>query len=152
NQHWLIGSSGMIPSCTALIQQNPCLPAGFLTDPHRANIIFTGSRNFMAPTTYNNYGPRVGFAWQPFRNTVVRGGIGMYWDPGSARSQYVQNDIEAAQWPWVRAFSGAPNSTGNAGVAGFPLVPITSVVGNLNAPVPPTPWNSLQNSFFDDPR
>jgi len=151
NQQWLIGAAAAeIPACS-LTQQNPCLPAGFFTDPHKANIIFTNTRNFMAPATYSNYGPRFGFAWQPIRKTVVRGGFGMYWDTVSARSQYVQNDIEAAQWPWVRAFSGAPNSTGNAGAAGFPLVPITSVVGNLSAPVPAAPWNSLQNSFFDDP-
>ena len=150
NQQWLIGAAG-IAVCGA-VPQNPCLPAGYFTDPHRNNIIFTGTANFMSPPSHDNYGPRVGFAWQALNNTVVRGGIGMYWDTVSARSQYAQNDIEAAQWPWVRAFSGAPNSTGNAGAAGFPLVPITAVVGNLSAPVPASPWNSLQSTFFDDPR
>ncbi|HEV2964162.1 MAG TPA: carboxypeptidase-like regulatory domain-containing protein [Candidatus Angelobacter sp.] len=150
HQQWLIGSSPL-PSCGA-VPQNPCLPAGFFTDPHQANIIFTGKQSVVAPGSYNNYGPRFGFAWQPMRNTVVRGGIGIYWDTVSARSQYVQNDIEAAQWPWVRGFSGAPNSTGNAGAPGFPLIPLTAVAGNLSAPVPPSPWNSLQSTFFDDPR
>src|SRR5258708_31380680 len=60
--------------------------------------------------------------------------------------------IEAAQWPWVRAFSGAPNSSGSAGAPGVPLVPITGAAGNLTAPVPISPWNSLQSTFFDDPR
>jgi hypothetical protein len=159
NQHWIIGASAMAP-CSQN-PQNGCVPDLFFvpcpnpqTKPatpcnplfaNNGNVILAGSRNFMAPPVYNNYGPRFGFAWQPFRNTVVRGGIGMYWDTLSARSQYVQNDIEAAQWPWVRAFSGAPNITGQ------PLVPITAAVGNLSAPNPVNPWTSLQSTFFDAP-
>jgi Carboxypeptidase regulatory-like domain/TonB dependent receptor len=164
NQHWIIGATAMVP-CSQN-PQNGCVPDSFFTacpspNPtsipcnslvaHNGNVILAGTKSFMAPPVHNNYGPRFGFAWQPFRNTVVRGGIGMYWDTLSARSQYVQNDIEAAQWPWVRAFSGAPNNGGNAGAAGFPLVPITAVVGNLSAPNPANPWTSLQSTFFDTP-
>jgi hypothetical protein len=105
----------------------------------------------MSPTVSNNYGPRVGFAWQAIPNTVVRGGIGMFWDALPARSQYVQNDLEAAQWPWVRAFSGAPNNAGSAGAPGVPLIPITGVLGQLSAAPPINPWTSLQSTFFDDP-
>jgi len=32
-------------------------------------------------TNYNDYGPRVGFSWNPFKNTVVRGGYGIYFSP-----------------------------------------------------------------------
>ncbi len=166
NQQWLIGASSLVP-CSQAGNANGCVPDAFFTacpTPNPSNIpcnsqislnshvVAQGSKNFMSPATYNNYGPRFGFAWQPRRNWVVRGGIGMYWDTVSARSQYAQNDIEAAQWPWVRAFSGAPNSSGSAGAPGVPLVPITGAAGNLTAPVPISPWNSLQSTFFDDPR
>ncbi len=32
-------------------------------------------------TNYNDYGPRVGFSWNAFKNTVVRGGYGVYFSP-----------------------------------------------------------------------
>src|SRR5205814_2894587 len=89
--------------------------------------------------------------WQMNKSTVVRAGYGLYFDALPARSQYAQNDLEAAQWPWVRSFSGSPNSGNNAGAPGSPLVPITAVAGQLTAGPPASPWNSLQSTFFDDP-
>lgn len=32
-------------------------------------------------TNYNDYGPRVGFSWNPLKKTVVRGGYGIYFSP-----------------------------------------------------------------------
>jgi outer membrane receptor protein involved in Fe transport len=32
-------------------------------------------------TNYNDYGPRIGFSWNTFKNTVVRGGYGIYFSP-----------------------------------------------------------------------
>lgn len=32
-------------------------------------------------TNYNDYGPRIGFSWKVLRNTVVRGGYGIYFSP-----------------------------------------------------------------------
>jgi len=32
-------------------------------------------------TNYNDYGPRVGFSWNALKNTVIRGGYGIYFSP-----------------------------------------------------------------------
>ena len=38
-------------------------------------------RNLQFPTTYNNFGPRVGAAWRPFgERTVLRGGYGLFYN------------------------------------------------------------------------
>ena len=152
HQQWIIGASpGDIPACNQS-NQNPCFPGnGLQSVPFSDHIVFAGKNAFMPPPIYDNFGPRFGLAWQIKNNTVLRIGYGLYWDALPARSQYAQNDIEAAQWPWVRSFSGAPNSGANAGAPGSPLVPITAVAGQLSAGPPASPWNSLQSTFFDDP-
>ncbi len=144
---WIIGASASeIPACNTS-NTNPCFPgAGLSSVPFNDHIVFAGSRAFNPPPVYDNIGPRFGLAWEATHNTVVRIGYGLYYDALPARSQYAQNDLEAGQWPWVRAFSGSPNS-----VVGAALVPITAVAGQLSQGVPASPWNSLQSTFFDDP-
>jgi len=166
NQHWLIGAASLVP-CSQAGNANGCVPDTFFTpcpNPNptniacnslfaqNGNVIAAGSKNFMSPPVHNNYGPRVGFAWQPFHGnkTVVRGGIGLFWDTLSARSQYVQNDIEGQRWPWISGFtSTAPGSTlgpNNNNILPPAFTPITGLAGGTTTTVPANPWNQNGNA------
>src|SRR5260370_8103711 len=105
----------------------------------------------MSPPVHNNYGPRAGFAWQPLHNTVVRGGIGLYWDTLSARSQYAQNDIEGQGWPWRRGFTAtAPNSAlgpNNNNILPASFTPITTLAGGSTTAIPPNPCAPPRNPY-----
>ncbi|MBV9084455.1 MAG: TonB-dependent receptor, partial [Acidobacteriaceae bacterium] len=152
SQQYLIGASS-VPACTTPFS-DPCIPGGISTVPFNSQIIFTGQRSVTPPAVKDNWGPRIGLAWQVLQNTVVRAGYGLFYDTVSARSQYAQNDIEAMSWPWTRGFNGQPINVQSGGVApggpGNPLTPITALVGNFPNPVvQPNPWT--QGGFADSP-
>jgi len=165
NQRWLIGATALPSACSTVGNANGCIPDAFFTpcpNPNptnvpcntlfaqNGNVVAAGSKNFMSPPVHNNYGPRVGFAWQPLHRTVVRGGIGLFWDTLSARSQYVQNDIEGQRWPWISGFtSTAPNSTlgpNNNNILPTSFTPITSLAGGTTTTILANPWNQTANA------
>ncbi len=169
HQHWLIGATTLPPACSQAGNANGCIPDSFFTPcpspnpsnipcnaliAENGNVIAAGSKNFMAPPRYNNYGPRAGFAWEPLRRTVVRGGIGLFWDTLSARSQYAQNDIEGQRWPWISGFTAtAPNSTqgpNNNNILPALFTPITSLAGGTTTTIPANPWNQTGNANQPD--
>jgi len=53
------------------------------------------SRKPPLPTNYANFGPRVGFAWDPFgdHKTIVRGGYGVFWATIDFQIDYVVNAL-----------------------------------------------------------
>jgi hypothetical protein len=61
----------------------------------------------------NNFGPRLGVAWTPFQNTVVRAGYGLYYD-------YIPQDLLIA------------NFTNSAGLATNPIGPLPVVSLDYN--------------------
>jgi len=68
----------------------------------------------------NNFGPRIGFAWNPLPNTVFRGAYGVYYD-------YIPQDLLIA------------NFTNSAGLATNPIGP--QAVLSLSNSYDPTAWN-----------
>jgi hypothetical protein len=145
NQQWLIGASS-IPDCKQ-VQQNPCFPGnGFASVPFNDHIKFVGPAPFMPKPVHDNVGPRVGVAWQLTPVTMLRSGYGLFWDALPARSQYVQNDIQGASWPWTTGFAGSPN------LLGQPLQPIGALVGAFPTPVAEaSPWTAASGAFADEP-
>jgi hypothetical protein len=142
-QQLTIGEAS-IPDC-ANVNQNPCFPgAGFAAVPHNDHINFAGfHKSFLAPKS-SQFQPRLGLAYQ-FRPTlVIRAAYGLYWDALPARSQYAQNQLEAAYWPWATGFTGNANTIGGA------IQPLSSIEGHFPNPVTSaSPWTI--GGYYDDP-
>jgi hypothetical protein len=89
----------------------------------------------------NNFGPRLGVAWTPFQNTVVRAGYGLYYD-------YIPQDLLIA------------NFTNSAGLATNPVgsIPVVSLNYNQDAFTGAAPGavfggiSTGPNSIFVTPR
>ncbi|HEY3827266.1 MAG TPA: carboxypeptidase regulatory-like domain-containing protein, partial [Bryobacteraceae bacterium] len=109
-------------------------------------------------TNLANFGPRLGFSWQPLKNLVARGGAGIYYGPSTEMvgSANLDSDGFATQTTWnATAYNNDPNTIAydcanpNIGVCGdqgntvilnplsnpFPtgvVLPITSPTGLAN--------------------
>ncbi|HTD21921.1 MAG TPA: carboxypeptidase-like regulatory domain-containing protein [Terriglobales bacterium] len=164
-QHYLVGSS-QLPTCSAA-GQAPCIPDAFLSDPHANSLVFMGRSDFAPPPIKDNWGPRLGIAWSATPKTVVRGGIGVYWDSMTARSQWAQNTLEANLWPDAGPFNASADgcTNGNAttpptcafgpaiyqGLGGPAMTIIQQQALGFANPLPPytgvtgNPWNQGGN-------
>ncbi len=60
------------------------------------------------PTSWNNFGPRAGFAWSLDRKTVVRGGYGLFYLPyvGQAAGNATGTEGFSTQTNWVTTIDG----------------------------------------------
>ncbi len=153
-QQYLIGAKS-VPACTTPFS-DPCIPGDISSVPFNSHIVFTGQQSVLPPPVKDNWGPRIGVAWQFMPKMVLRAGYGLFYDTVSARSQYAQNDIEGATWPWTTGIGtqSANQQTGGIypGGPGNPLTSITNLVGNFPNPVvASSPWTTAGGGYTDDP-
>jgi hypothetical protein len=152
NQKFLIGASSIATCGSTWV--NPCVPNGLDSISYRDHIVLTGERSVLPKPLGDNFGPRIGVAWQFEKNTMLRAGYGMLFDTVSARSQFAQNIIEGTSWPWSTGI-GTQNANVNTGgiwpgAAGNPIRYITDIVGNFPNPViAASPW--VASGYTNDP-
>ena len=144
-----------VPACTTTFT-NPCIPGGIASVPENANIVFANGVQQVGSPIKDNIGPRLGFAYQAHNTTVINGGVGILYDTITARSQWVQNNIEGPTWPWTTGISGQQVNFSQGGVwpggPGNPLTLITSLEGNFPNPViAATPWLTTGGGYVSSP-
>jgi hypothetical protein len=139
---WLLSLPELPPVCSG--QAPPCLPTPISQIPFNQYIRAIGETNDMLKPIADNWGPRVGVAWQMTPTMVVRSGYSLMWDSMVSRSQYGQHQFETWGWP---QFSGI--DTGTINTAGGAIQPIEDVDSLPFAQPRPHPWNS--SGFFNDP-
>ncbi len=110
------------------------LPVGFTSPPVPVQVGQTGPYNGQLPVTLvrpdrNNFAPRLGLAWKPLRNTVLRAGYGINYNT-SAYQSIVQN--MAFQPPFSTTATNTQSATTNLTLQnGFPPIPPGSITNNF---------------------
>lgn len=144
--HWWIGADKLPPPCSQT-GAAPCIPGnGTLASITNGNLIQLspyGSSWAPAPE-WDEFGPRLGFAWEVSPKMVVRGGYGVIYDPLTGIDQNWTNCENC--WPSTgSSFLGVPiNQTGQ------PLTTVQQTFGTVGTRLPPPdPWST--SSWFMDP-
>ncbi|HLH20856.1 MAG TPA: TonB-dependent receptor [Bryobacteraceae bacterium] len=182
-QKFIIGSAQTAAYTTGCgtPQLPPCVPGGLnpanpafnvtvggVTYNTLNNIVFSSSQPALKAIS-DNFGPRIGVAWTFAKNTVLRAGYGIFYDPIAYRSQYAENTLQGSIWPWTRGVSDtlntapmgtaptptvAPicNSAATCGpYGGYATSQLTGLAGSNPTVVAPTPWGSTFGGYTNDP-
>ena len=139
---WLIGGGKLPPPCKSA-GIAPCIPGdGTLASLPFGNHIALADTPDIRHSGKKDFGPRLGVAWRPSDETVVRGGYGLVYDVFTGLSQETQNTI--GWWPDSQNVQLSENSVGQ------PLTFIGDIQDLQVSPLPgPSPWNV--SGWFPDP-
>ena len=144
--HWWIGSNKLPPPCSQT-GVAPCIPGdGTLASiPNGDKIQLSPYGSSWGPAPeWDEFGPRLGLAWEVTSKMVVRGGYGIIYDPLTG----IDQDWAGFEntWPSTGAsFLGAPINQ-----LGQPLTAVEQTFSTVGSRLPdPSPWN--QNTWFMDP-
>ncbi|MGH9966586.1 MAG: carboxypeptidase regulatory-like domain-containing protein [Pyrinomonadaceae bacterium] len=87
--------------------------------------------NFIYPADKNNFSPRVGFAWDPFKEgkTIVRGGYGLYYDQPLV-GIFEQNAFVNPPFNSSAVFSGSGVSFSNPSGGALGNLPIRALIAS----------------------
>lgn len=87
-----------------------------------AEVYVNGSNRSPFKTNLTNFGPRLGFAWQPVTHFVVRGGAGYYYGPSTHNVANASNDTDgfSTATPWSATCYNADGNTVFNATSGCP--------------------------------
>ncbi len=125
------GEIAVIPTPTTVL---PCLPKGDLTCSGTAPESALRNSFWTHNPTTKNFEPRIGFAWDPFRNgkTAVRGGFGVF-DALPLPYELILNNTSSAPWRSTFPTMGSASLASPAtGVWPFAIPALTSGIHVLD--------------------
>jgi hypothetical protein len=144
--HWWIGADKLPPPCSQT-GVSPCIPGeGTLASiPNGDKIQLSPyGRSWGPAPEWDEWGPRVGIAWEASPRMVFRGGYGIVYDPLTG----IEQDWKGLSNFWPATGSGFTNAPINQ--LGQPLTSVEQTFSTVGTRLPDaSPWN--QTSWFMDP-